>query len=183
MPGPVASTIIHKKRIIEQPNEQLRVTLEKGLAGWVVHHEKAVLISDTRRDERWLLRPDDTQSAESGKSVVSVPFIARGQVTGVITLVYREPNFFKLEHLELVQAIADQAAVAVLNARLYAESQRQAHVMTTLANSAAAITASLRCDDVLANVLEQTRQALQVEAVSLAFIDHQKDEIEFQAST
>jgi len=33
---PVASTIIHDKRIIEQPNEQLSVTLEKGLAGWVV---------------------------------------------------------------------------------------------------------------------------------------------------
>lgn len=36
--NPVASTIIHDKRIIEQPNEQLRVTLERGLAGWVVRN-------------------------------------------------------------------------------------------------------------------------------------------------
>lgn len=180
---PVASTIIHDKRIIEQPNEQLSVTLEKGLAGWVVYNKQAVLIPDTGRDDRWLLRPDDSQNAAGGKSAISVPFVARGQVTGVITLVYRQPNFFKLEHLELVQAIADQAAVAVLNASLYAESQRQAHVMTILANSATAITASLKREDVLEQVLEQTRQALQVEAVSLAMIDHQKQEIEFQAST
>lgn len=181
--NPVASIIIHDKRIIEQPNEQLSITLEKGLAGWVVYNKQAVLIPDTNRDDRWLQRPDDTQNAAGGKSAVSVPFVARGQVTGVITLIYRQPNFFKLEHLELTQAIADMAAVAVLNARLYAESQRQAHVMTALANSATAISASLKRKDVLLQVLEQTRQALQVEAVSLAMIDHQKQEIEFQAST
>jgi PAS domain S-box-containing protein len=181
--NPVASTIIHDKRIIKQPNEQLRVTLQKGLAGWVVQQKKATLIPDTSRDERWLLRPDDSQNVSGGKSAISVPFIAREQVTGVITLVYRQPKFFNLEHLELVQAIADQAAVAVLNARLYVESQRQTHVMTVLANSASAITASLKHKDVLEQVLEQTRQALQVEAVSLAMLDQKKNEIEFQAST
>ena len=35
---------------------------------------------------------------------------------------------------EMVQAIADQAGIAVLNARLYTESQRQARVMTALAD-------------------------------------------------
>ncbi len=181
--NPVASTIIHNKRIIEQPNEQLRVTLEKGLAGWVVQHRQAVLVPNTSRDERWLIRPDDSESATGAKSAVSVPFITRNLVTGVITLVYGEPNFFKLEHLELVQAIADQAAIAVLNAHLYAESQRQARVMTALANSASAITASLDRDHVLQQIIEQTSQALQVEAVSLALIDQKKKELVFEAST
>ena len=180
---PVASIIIHDKRIIEQTNEQLSQTLEKGLAGWVVVNKQAVLIPDTSRDDRWLIRPDDTQNPAGGKSAVSVPLITRGQVSGVITLVYRQPNFFKLEHLELIQSIADMAAVAVLNARLYAESQRQAQVMTILANSATAINASLKREDVYFQILEQTRQALEVEEVSLAIIDHQKQEIEFKAST
>ena len=61
--NPVASTIIHDKRIIEQPNEQLRVTLEKGLAGWVVRNRQAVLVPNTSRDERWLIRPDDAETA------------------------------------------------------------------------------------------------------------------------
>lgn len=181
--NPVASTIIHDKRIIEQPNEQLRVTLEKGLAGWVVRQRQAVLVPNTRRDERWLIRPDDAETATGAKSAVSVPFIARNLVTGVITLVYGQPNFFKLKHLELVQAISDQAAIAVLNAHLYAESQRQARVMTSLANSASAITASLKRDEVLQQIIEQVSQALQVEAVSLALIDPIKKELVFEAST
>ena len=180
---PVASTIIHDKRIIKQPNEQLRITLEKGLAGWVVKNKQAVLLPDSSRDDRWLRRPDDELNTAGGKSVISVPFVARGQVTGVITLVYRQINFFKLEHLALVQAIADQAAVGVMNARLYSESQRQAQIMTTLANSASAISASLKLDDVFHQVLEQARQALNAEAVSLALIDKNNQEIEYKAST
>jgi NtrC-family two-component system sensor histidine kinase KinB len=181
--SPVASIIIHEKRIIEQTNKQLNITLEKGIAGWVVRNAQAVLIPDTSLDDRWLIRPDDTQITAGGKSVISVPFIARGKATGVITLVYRSPNFFKPENLNLVQAIADLAAVAVLNARLYAESQRQAHVMTTLANCATALTVSLKREDVFQQVLEQTRHAIQVEAVSLAMIDYNNNEIVFKAST
>jgi GAF domain-containing protein len=47
-----------------------------------------------------------------------------------------------------MQAIADQVGIAVLNARLYTESQRQARVMTALAEGAAAINTSLRIKDV-----------------------------------
>jgi PAS domain S-box-containing protein len=55
--------------------------------------------------------------------------------------------------------------------------------MTTLANSASSITASLKHEDIFEQVLEQTCQALKVEAASLALIDQQNQEIEFQAST
>jgi PAS domain S-box-containing protein len=70
-----------------------------------------------------------------------------------------------------MQAIADQAGIAVLNARLYTESQRQARVMTALAEGAAAMNASLRMEDVYQRILIQTMQALQVETVALGLID------------
>jgi two-component system, NtrC family, sensor histidine kinase KinB len=181
--NPVASNIIHEQHIIKEPTKQLRITLDKGLAGWVVNHCESVLIPDTSQDERWLHRPDDDENATGAKSAVSVPFLVRDQVTGVITLIHKEPHFFNLDHLALVQAIVDQAGVAVLNARLYAESQHQAQVMTALAKSAAAITASLDREEVLQQILEQSSQALQVEAVSLALIDKDHHELIFEAST
>jgi K+-sensing histidine kinase KdpD len=42
-----------------------------------------------------------------------------------MTLVHSQPYCLTQDHLELVQAIADQAGIAVLNARLYAESQQR----------------------------------------------------------
>ncbi len=81
-----------------------------------------------------------------------------------------------------MQAIADQSGIAVLNARLYAESQRQARVMTALAASAAAINASLRMDEVLQRILNETIQALEVETVTLALVEPNWDLI-FRAAT
>ncbi len=177
--SPVASAVIHETHIIKRDTAELGTFLERGLAGWVMRQRQAVLIPDTSQDKRWLDRAD----ASGSKSVVSVPLIAREQISGVITLAHGRPNYFNLDHLDLIQAIADQASIAVLNARLYSESQRQARVMTALAESATAITASLDLDDVLRQILDQSNQALQVEAVSLALINHQNKEIEYLAST
>jgi GAF domain-containing protein len=43
-----------------------------------------------------------------------------------MTLFIPQAGFFEADHLALIQAIADQAGIRGLNARLYAESQRQA---------------------------------------------------------
>jgi PAS domain S-box-containing protein len=55
--------------------------------------------------------------------------------------------------------------------------------MTALAEGAAAINASLRQEEVIQTILGQSSQALQVEAVSLALIDFEKEELEFVAAT
>jgi PAS domain S-box-containing protein len=82
-----------------------------------------------------------------------------------------------------MQAIADQAGIAVLNARLYTESQRKARVMSALAEAAAAINTSLRLEEVLQKILNQTIQALQVETVALALTDQASGELVFHAAT
>jgi len=179
----VESAIITGTEIHDQTTRQLRVTLERGLAGWVAREGQAVLVPDTSQDERWLKRPDDADDKTGPKSAVSAPLIWRDQLIGVMTLVHPSPEFFTLDHLALVQAIADQASSAVLNARLYAESQRQASIMSAVAKSAEVITASLRLDDVLHRILDQISQALRVEAVSLALINPNGNQLEFLAST
>jgi PAS domain S-box-containing protein len=180
---PVESALMTGGQIHDQTTQQLRITFERGLAGWVVRNNQAALIADTSRDERWLRRPDDDSNRTGSKSAVSAPIAARDVLIGVMTLVHPKPGTFMEEHLALVQAIADQAGIAILNARLYAESQRQARVMTALAESAAAITATLKLDDVLQRILEQISQALRVDVVSLALIDPNTKDLEFRAST
>lgn len=180
---PVESAIIYDTQVYERTNQQLRATLEQGLAGWVTHQRQAVLIADTSKDERWLRRPDDAPDRTGAKSALSAPLLVRDRLVGVMTLVHPKPESFNLDHLALVQAIADQAGIAVLNARLYAESQRQAQVMTAVAESAAVITASLQLEEVLQRILERISQALDTEVVSLALIDSSEQVLEFKAST
>lgn len=175
----VDATIVYGTKIHEHTTQQMRETMERGLAGWVIQNRKGVYVPDTSRDERWLMRPDDTDRLGS-KSAICVPLLAREQLVGVMTLVHTKPNSFSNEQLDLVQAIADQAGIAVLNARLYTESQRQALIMTALAEGAAAMNASLRMDEVYQRVLIQTMQALRVETVALGMVEG--DHIVFRAA-
>src|ERR1041384_6665690 len=167
----VDATIVYGQQVHEHTTQQLRDTMERGLAGWVIRNRKGVLILDTSKDDRWLMRPDDAMDRSGLKSVICVPLLAREQLVGVLTLVHPAPNAFSEEQFDLMQAIADQVGIAVLNSRLYTESQRQARVMTALAEGAAAMNASLRMEDVYQRILIQTMQALQAETVALGMLD------------
>jgi GAF domain-containing protein len=176
----VDATIVYGKKIHEHTTQQMRETMERGLAGWVIDNRKGVYVPDTTKDERWLRRQDDTKDRFSTKSAICVPLLAREQLVGVLTLVHTKIDAFSEQQVDLMQAIADQAGIAVLNARLYTESQRQARVMTALAEGAAAMNASLRMEDVYQRVLIQSMQALQVETVALGMIEG--DAIVFRAA-
>ncbi|RIK52547.1 MAG: hypothetical protein DCC59_09805, partial [Chloroflexi bacterium] len=165
---PVDATIVYGKQFHDHTTQQLRDIVERGLAGWVAQNRRAALVPDTSKDERWLKRADDAAENSGAKSAICVPLMARERFVGMLTLVHSVPNTFNEEHLELMKTIADQASVAVLNARLYTETQRTARVMSALAEGAAAINSSLEMQDVLRRILNQTMQALQVETVALA---------------
>src|SRR5215211_5313641 len=170
----VDATIVYGSKVHEHTTQQLRETTERGLAGWVIRNRRGVYVPDTSKDERWLMRPDDAMDQTGLKSAICVPLLAREKMVGVLTLVHPRPNTFTNDQLDLMQAIADQAGIAVLNARLYTESQRQARVMTALAEGAAAMDASLRMEDVHQRILIQTMQALQVETVMLGMLEDEQ---------
>lgn len=168
---PIDATIVYGRQFHDHTTQQLRDTVDRGLAGWVVQNRKGVLVPDTSKDERWLRRADDSIEKSGAKAAICVPLMAHERFVGVLTLVHSVPHSFNEEHLKLMQAISDQASVAVLNARLYTETQRKARVMSALAEGSTALHSSLEMQDVLKRILHQTMQALQVETVALALID------------
>ncbi|HWQ84458.1 MAG TPA: GAF domain-containing protein, partial [Anaerolineales bacterium] len=123
---PVDSALIFGKQFRDHSTQQLQVTLESGLAGWVARTRTAALVLDTSQDERWVQLPDDSPAKTGPKSAVSAPILAHAQLVGVITLVHPEPGTLTNDHLELVQAIAGQAGVAIHHAQLY-QSLQTAH--------------------------------------------------------
>ncbi len=168
---PIDATIVYGAQFHDHSTQQLRETVERGLAGWVISHRKATLVPDTTKDDRWLHRLDDDPKKSGAKSAICVPLLAREKLVGVLTLVHSKPNAYQNEHLELMQAIADQASVAVLDARLYTESQRTARVMSALAEGAAIIHPALEMNEIWRRILNQSMQALQVETVGLALVE------------
>jgi len=80
---------------------------------------RPVIIPDTWSDPGWLKFPE-TQWI---RSYLGAPVLRKGEVIGFLNLASATPGFFSAFHAERLQAFADQAAVAIENARLYAETQ------------------------------------------------------------
>lgn len=88
----------------------------EGLAGWVIRNRQSVCIEDLRKDERWKKIP---LSAASHRSVIAAPLSVGEDVIGAIMVFHRQVGYFTPEHVNLVQAIGSQVAVAINNAKLY----------------------------------------------------------------
>ena len=100
----------------------VRRVMDRGLSGWVVRHREAVLIGDTARDERWLASPGEGHPVASA---LGVPILSGTALVGVLTLSHSQPDRFKDEHLSLMQAAADQMALALRNAQIFDEQRRR----------------------------------------------------------
>ncbi|HNT74646.1 MAG TPA: CHASE4 domain-containing protein [Anaerolineae bacterium] len=112
---------------------QQKVLVEKvmqsGLAGWVSQHREPALISDTALDPRWVDLPNAPYVA---RSALVLPILSGARKIGILTLTHPEANHFGQSDLELIQAAADQMALAIRNAQIYEDQSRLTERQTTL---------------------------------------------------
>jgi signal transduction histidine kinase/PAS domain-containing protein len=70
--------------------------------------------------------PTDTQIQAHARSQLGVPLIAQGRVIGTLGMVHGTPGFYTERHAQVAALFAQQAAVAIENARLYEETRAKA---------------------------------------------------------
>jgi diguanylate cyclase (GGDEF)-like protein len=115
---------IYSRDLNAELNEQFRISIDSGLAGWVVRHDEAQLVNDMAADPRGVHIPGTGEDVPQASIVV--PLRVRGKVTGVLTLDRFEGRTFATSDLEPVKLFANLAGIAIQNARTYEEMERQA---------------------------------------------------------
>ncbi len=175
----IEGALAYGGKVHDHTAEQLADTFERGLAGWVFENRQPALIRSTRDDPRWLQRPDGGDDGGS-RSAISVPLTARDRVVGVLTIVHPQPGRFNEEDLALLSAIADQAGIAVENARLFAAEQQRRQLASTLQEIARIINASLEPERVFQQVLEQLARLIPYDSASIFLVE--KDHMRLMAA-
>ena len=90
-----------------------------GLVGAAAQSKEAVLVPDVTKDSRYVEANPETRSE------LAVPLIYKGKVVGVLDLEHTRRGFFTEEHQRTMTTLAAQIAIALENARLYEEIERQ----------------------------------------------------------
>ena len=110
-------------------NKKPNVKLGEGIAGIVARDNKPLCVLDVKEDSRYLNR--DIAKKESLCSLASVPLTVKGRVIGVLNCYTSKKHVFTKPELNVLTALANQAAVAIENAELGLRARSAEEALTT----------------------------------------------------
>jgi PAS domain S-box-containing protein len=104
----------HSARTVEEFSQ----APDEGLGGWVIREKKPLVVHDVEKDPRFV---NALLKAEGIRSVLCVPILSEGKALGALYADFRQAHRFSEEEVKLLYTLANQAAVAIRNARLFAQ--------------------------------------------------------------
>jgi GAF domain-containing protein len=143
-----------------------------GIAGLAISQRRSVASADVLADSR-ITYTDQARARieqEPRCALLAVPLMVKGQVFGALAVNDRVGRVFDESEIRLAQTFADQAALALENARLYTEARRRRLEAEELARLARALTESLDPQAVGERIAESVLALFQVRSSVLRLL-------------
>ena len=115
--------------ISEAYNKKPNIELGEGIAGIVAKENKPLCVLDVKEDKRYL--NSDIAKKEKLCSLACVPLAVKGRVIGVLNCYTSKKHVFSKHELDLLTALANQAAMAIENAELDLRARSAEEALTT----------------------------------------------------
>ena len=137
----------------------------EGRAQWARDADRDPAIGEMRR----------AYAAEGIRTVCVVPLVSRGQSLGVIGLYHDTDRSWPEEEVDLVQAFADQAAVAMQNARLYRSTADQAARMRSIQDLSARLNRLTDVKAIAEAIVAEARTLARYHDIRVYRVDHDRN--------
>ena len=145
----------------------------------LIDTQQPAIIPDTASDSRWIV----TDATSYVRSWAGVPLLGRDGVIGILLLNKTERNFYKPKHAEWITVFANQAAIAIDNARLFEKSQQSARELKSLHQATSTLVSTLDLNKLLENILTAAIEAFPAaEKGSLMIHDPETQKLEIRAA-
>jgi GAF domain-containing protein len=140
-----------------------KIPAGRGLVGRAANTGIAVLVPDVTQAEGWLPNPLLPET----KAELAVPIAVGETVLGVLDVQQNQVAGLQQEDADLLQSIANQVAVALQNARSYAQTQRRANREALLAAIGQRIQRTTTTEEALQVAVREMGRALSAENVTI----------------
>jgi GAF domain-containing protein/ActR/RegA family two-component response regulator len=133
----------------------------------------AVWTSDLLTDPHIQVTPDLRRLYETtpNRAVLAAPLKARGAVLGAITIVYPTGRALREDEVRLAEGFADQVALALENARLFAETRGRLAESEALLTVAGVLAQPLPIEEVMRRVAREVARSFGADMVGIYFLD------------
>lgn len=146
-------------------NGRTRMSADEGLMGHIVTSRAPLLVPDLREDGR--AHNAERIRAEGLISFAGMPLILGDRVLGALSVSLRERRPFDGEDLGLLQSLGNQAAVAIRNATLYADTRRSLEETRALLEVTEILNSTLEPQRLLKRVAIKIAQVCGVDRCSI----------------
>lgn len=104
----------------EQYRRKPNLKIGQSISGRAVQERRPIIVADVTKEQDYMYR--DLAAKEGLVSLLSMPMLVRDKAVGVINSYTSVPHTFAPEDVRLMQAIANQAAIAIEHATLMEKS-------------------------------------------------------------
>lgn len=122
--------------------QDIVVPLDNSIAGWVVRHGRSLILDDVQTDERFFANVDEDLEFVT-RSMLAVPLVTGQGVIGALEVINKKDDGdYTSQDVALMEALASQSAVAILNVHLFSQNDLIAEIMHELKTPLMAISAA-----------------------------------------
>ncbi len=153
-----------------------------GAGGRALRERRTVVTPDLLEDPAITLTPPVRARLEqaSFRAVLAVPLRVHDRIIGALGVGDRPGRLFGADDIRLAEAFADQAALALDNARLHEETERRRREAEVMADLARSINASLDLDTVLQRIAEGARELCGSDLARIGLREPESDAVVFR---
>ena len=146
----------------------VRIKLGEGITGAAAESREPVLVSDVRRDDRYL------NASDAVRAELAVPMIVRQKLVGIIDVQSTREGAYGEYDRSMLRLIASRVASAIDNARLYRRAERQNRTLKTLSRISQEFTSILDLDELLNKIATRVRSLIAYDAFSILLMNEEK---------
>lgn len=148
-----------------------------GLTYTVARQGELIFVPDMRTHPLFADAPPDWEG-----SIVGLPLKIGERVVGVMTVAYQQSRTLPESEVRILHLLADQAAIATENARLFAAERHRHQQLQSIQATATALSAELHLDTLLDQIAAEAAKAFHAEATSLMLWDEEQSHLLVRAS-
>ncbi|MFQ5812272.1 MAG: GAF domain-containing protein [Anaerolineae bacterium] len=124
--------------------------------------------------------PPPPEDENTSNSALYVPMKIEGETIGVMQVQSHQLDGYSQEDMDLLSALANVAAIAIQNTRLYEETRSRAERLAAVNHIARAAGATLHLDDLMGTVYREITSVFQADAFFIALYDEGANELDFR---
>lgn len=162
---------------------KFRLSPGEGLVSWLRETKQPILVGDFQKEGDTLPAKPVYISDAPPRSAVFVPLLAGSTAIGTLSIQSYRPQAYSRSDMQVLSAIANQAAVAMQKAQLYADQVRRARELETIGQVGRQATATLELDELFQRAVHLIRTNFRYYHVAVYMADPERQTISFQASS